>query len=271
MNEEINQQNIRNTGIEQPHRVGQWAKVALVSSIGGWLFLFGTGVAAAALAFALIALKINETYLDFIFRIILRGIMIFSLSIFLVGITSATVVLVRIRQKKENPKSISWALVAIYLSGIYFIFLLFGTVYIPRMHQIKHDKTNLSELGKGLHKYAAQHNGLYPDSNTWCDSLIQEVHTNKWRFYCTLIPEKERKQYNSPYTLNPCVESNSPGNAVLLFEAEPCWNQSGGLEIATFQHYDRCPVLLNNGRVKFVKKDGIGLLNWNNMEPNCDR
>jgi hypothetical protein len=274
MNEQINQQSIRNTGIEQPHRVGKWAKVALVSSVGGWLFLFGAGVAAAVLAFALIALKINEIYYDFLFRIILWALMVFSLSVFLVGITSAIVALVQIRQKKEDPKGMSLAIFALYISGIYFFLLLITTIYIPFVHQVSRNsrcRENLMRLGEGLQKYAAQHNGQYPDSNTWCDSLVRDVNIDERRLYCDLIPTKERNRYNTPYTLNHCAEPNSPGSVVLLFESEPNWNQSGGPEIATFEHHNRCPVLLNNGHVEFVKKDRIGLLNWNNMEPNCDR
>ncbi|MGA2680120.1 MAG: hypothetical protein ABSF37_12600 [Sedimentisphaerales bacterium] len=274
MNEQLNQQNIRNTGIEQPHRIGKWSKIALVSSLGGWVLLFGAGVAAAVLAFALIALKINETYFDFIFRIILRALMVFSLSVFIVGITSAIVALVQIRKKKEDPKGISLAIFALCVSGCYFVLLLSVTVFLPRMHQAKYDRicrANLSYLEKGLQKYAAQHNNLYPDSNAWCDLLIREAHIDDWRFCCTSIHTKERNRYNTPYTLNPCAEPNSPGSAVLLFEAKPGWNQSGGPEIAIFQHHNRCPVLLNNGHIEFVKKDRIGLLNWNNMEPNCER
>jgi 4-amino-4-deoxy-L-arabinose transferase-like glycosyltransferase len=274
MNEQTTQQGLCGTSKEQPHRIGKWSKIALVSSLGGWVLLFGAGVTGAVLAFALIALKINETYFDFIFRIILGALMVFSLSVFLVGITSAVVALVQIRQKKEDPKGMSLAIFALCASGCYFVLLLSVTVFIPRIHQAKHDRicrANLSCLGKGLQKYAAQHNGQYPDNNTWCDSLVREVHIDEWRFYCTLILTKERNRYNTPYTLNPCAEPNSPESAVLLFEAEPGWNQSGGPEIATFQHYDHCPVLLNNGHVKFVKQNRIRLLNWNSREPNCGR
>jgi hypothetical protein len=274
MNEQTTQQGVYSTSKEQPHRIGKWSKIAFVSSLGGWVFLFGAGVTGAVLAFALIVLKVNETYCDFLFRIIFGSIMVFSILVFLVGITSAVVALVQIRQKKEDPKGMSLAIFALCVSGCYFVLLLSVTVFIPRIHQFKCDRIcreNLSCLGKGLQKYAAQHNGLYPDSNAWCDSLIQEAHIDEWRFYCTSIPTKGRIRYNTPYTLNPCAEPNSPGTAVLFFEAKPGWNQSGGSEIAIFQHHTRCPVLLNNGQVEFIKKNKIGLLNWNNRDPNCGR
>jgi uncharacterized integral membrane protein len=274
MNEQTTQQGLCGTGKEQPHRIGKWSKIALVSSLGGWVFLFGAGVVGTVLAFVFIALKINDTYFDFLFRIMLWPLTVFSLLIFLVGITSAVVALIQIRQKKEDPKGISLALLAMYISGIYFFLLLTATIYIPFVHQVSQNsrcRENLTRLGASLQKYAAQHNGQYPDSNMWCDSLIRDENIDEWRFYCTLIPTKERNRYNKPYTLNPCAEPNSPGSTVLLFEAEPGWNQSGGPEIAIFQHHNRCPVLLNNGHIEFIKKNKIGLLNWNNKDPNCGR
>ena len=274
MNEQINQQSLQNTGKEQPRKVGKWSKIALISSLGGWIFFISTGIALAGLLFILIAIKVDETHFDFLFTIIIRVLTIFSTLIFIIGTISAVVALVQIRKKKEDPKGISLALVAMYLSGIYFVLLLSVIFFIPRLHQASHDrvcKTNLSYLGKGLHKYAAQHDGLYPDSNKWCDSLIKDVNIDEWKFCCTLLPEQERNCHNTPYTLNHYFEPNSAGNIVLLFETEPGWNKSGGPEIAIFQHYNRCPVLFNNGRVEFVAKRKIKSLNWSNQDPNCDR
>jgi hypothetical protein len=125
----------------------------------------------------------------------------------------------------------------------------------------------------------------YPDPNRWCDltakalwrlhgaqDTIEEDTATAALFRCPDVPQRAGDAQNRPasswvshYAMNPDCRPNSPGDVVLLFEAQAGWNQHGGPEVFTFDNHDPkggC-VLLNDGTIRFIRtKEELAQLRW---------
>jgi hypothetical protein len=145
----------------------------------------------------------------------------------------------------------------------------------------------------------------YPAPTQWCDAVVENLRQRRGienktvrreytdaqiaaRFRCPtkqkpidpnerlkpddVIREDDVKRLNEPvrvwvcdYAMNPDCEPNSPKDTVLLFEAEPGWNQHGGPELFNFDNHDPkggC-ILLNDGTIKFIRmKEELAQLRW---------
>jgi len=109
----------------------------------------------------------------------------------------------------------------------------------------------------------------YPAPEKWCDAVVeawQITGSEKEKEYVAgyfKCPSKQEGRCN--YALNPACKPDSPGDVVLIFEAEAGWNQNGGPELFTFDNHDPKGgfVLLNDRTVKFIRTEGeLKQLRW---------
>ena len=116
---------------------------------------------------------------------------------------------------------------------------------------------NLHSLRAGLHIYASEYEGAYPEPEKWCDLLASYVYPEYLR-----CPGVEAGPCD--YAMNPHADANSAGNVVLLFESRPGWNQFGGPELLTTENHEGqgCNVSFVDGTVKFVRTEELGDLRW---------
>jgi hypothetical protein len=111
--------------------------------------------------------------------------------------------------------------------------------------------------------YEADHKGIYPPADKWCDILIEnskgELTKESKYFKC-----KADKVGPCSYAMNPNCEPNSPGDVVSLFESKPGWNQYGGVELLNFDNHEGkgCSILFNDGNVEFIKAEDANKLRW---------
>jgi len=125
---------------------------------------------------------------------------------------------------------------------------------------------------KGLRKVLIIHSYdymSYPAAQKWCDLLADNYGTKGGKlfdeklFVCkSALAEGDNGRCH--YAINPNCKPNSPADTVLLFETKGGWNQYGGPEILTFQNHKGkgCYILLNDGRVQYVRPDEIDKLKW---------
>jgi len=132
---------------------------------------------------------------------------------------------------------------------------------------------NLSRLGKAMLIYSNDNQGRYPESDQWCDLLLEYNQVELKHFLCPGITFRWRRQVlpwpvprneRCYYAMNPNCEPDLPADTVLLFETKGGWNRFGGPEILTTENHvvRRCNVMFNDGRVEFVETERIVELKW---------
>jgi len=122
--------------------------------------------------------------------------------------------------------------------------------------------TNMSGITKAMLIYAGDNNDMFPDSDHWCDLMIQSENCNKKQLQCP-----GDKEGPSSYAMNKNAEklgANSPFDMVLLFESKPGWNQSGGPELLTTNNHldEGCNIAFCDGHVAFIRAEDIAALKW---------
>ncbi len=165
------------------------------------------------------------------------------------------------------------------------------------------DTRNSKRVYTAMREYSNDYHN-YPTKEKWCDEIVNRTHVGDDLLFCntagnplyyfTNDPNKnsafhgrmillqkdtdvnglERYSYLIKWShcaLNPNAEPNSPGDIVLLFRTKGGWNKFGGEEIFSTTNYrDRGRtggyVLLNDGRIEFVKPKDINKLNWGKSE-----
>ncbi len=132
---------------------------------------------------------------------------------------------------------------------------------------------NLMALGKAMMIYASRNDDRFPDPNRWCDLLIEHTRVTPRQLVCpslvirlpiigTRFTRPAPARGVCSYAMNPNCKAESAPDAVLLFESNLGWNQSGGHEIcSTAGHQQRgSNVLLRDTGVYFYKD--VSRLNW---------
>jgi len=121
---------------------------------------------------------------------------------------------------------------------------------------------NLQMLGNTMMVYANDYDGQFPTADKWCDLLVEEVGVDPMVFKC-----KSALEGRCNYAMDENITRlgrKSPGDIVLVFESEPGWNLSGGVELLTADNH--CGVganiLFADGHVEFVKSEDFGNLIW---------
>ncbi|MBN2019382.1 MAG: hypothetical protein JW749_04080 [Sedimentisphaerales bacterium] len=122
---------------------------------------------------------------------------------------------------------------------------------------------HLGNLVKAILLYAEDVENVYPETEDWCDLLVQHSDIHKKEFIC---PEAVKYGDEGPchYAMNPNCKPDSPNDVVLLFETKGGWNQFGGPELLTFENHKPKGVSVgyNDGHVEFIKPEEIDKLKW---------
>lgn len=188
----------------------------------------------------------------------------------LLGITS----LRHIRTSNGRLTGKECAIAAIVISLVWILITFGGVVFPAAMKEIEISRrigcgTNLSNLGKALHKYADGHDGKYPTANNWCDLLLNGDYITKSQLKCPTD-----KKGPSSYSLNKDTaganRADIPGDVVLLFESKPGWNHTGGAQLLAPQNHrgEGCHILFNDGHVEFERIREFDILKWKVEELN---
>jgi prepilin-type processing-associated H-X9-DG protein len=180
---------------------------------------------------------------------------------------------------KLKGKGLAIAGVAVPVVSLPIVALLMGILMpaLARTRQIAYRMvcgTNMSALGKAMLIYANDYNNKFPTSSNWCDLLIEHAEVSPQCFRCKgVFGSRAARCYKGvsgklcSYAMNKNIEglgANAPPDMVLLFEAGPGWNQSGGPESLTTDNHRRegCNVLFVDSHVQFVKAKDINDLKW---------
>ncbi len=131
---------------------------------------------------------------------------------------------------------------------------------------------NLQQLSKAMLLYSNDNQGRYPESDQWCDLLLEYEQIELKHFLCPGVTFQWRRQVfpwpvpkneKCYYAMNPNCEPNSPTDTVLLFETKGGWNKISGPELLTNEnHFGSCNILFNDGHVERVGQKHINDLNW---------
>lgn len=196
--------------------------------------------------------------------------------LWILGLIVGVLAIGRVMRPWERLKGGGFAVLGIILTTTGSFFWLMERFYPPsRMRPISWCERNLNHLGWAMHIYANDHNKQFPDPNQWCDLLLENTKVGVEHFVCPSLvvhwprggkiyiwprPEKGR----SHFAMNPDARLDSPEDTVLLFETKEGWNQHGGPELLSLGNHkgQRCNVLFNDGRVKFVRPEQIDKLKW---------
>jgi prepilin-type processing-associated H-X9-DG protein len=177
--------------------------------------------------------------------------------------------LIMISKSKGQLKGTGLAIagIAVPVIALPFVALIMGITMpaMVRARMVAHRivcGTNMSSITKAMLIYAGDNKDRFPDSDHWCDLLIQTEKCNKKQFKCV-----GDKVGPSSYAMNKNVEklgSKSSPDMVLLFESKPGWNQSGGPELLTTENHsgEGCNVAFCDGHVAFIRAEDIAKLKW---------
>ena len=165
----------------------------------------------------------------------------------------------------QKPKISKLGIVKIVAAAI--VFLLIIAILWPGLVRLREYRRrnrircaeNLTMLGKTMLIYACGYDDKYPTADKWCDLLIEYTDVTEKQFRCP----GNRKERCS-YAINPNASAVTNPDMVVLFETKGGWNQFGGPEILTFENHkgQGCNVLFNDLHVRFVKKEQLGELKW---------
>jgi hypothetical protein len=109
----------------------------------------------------------------------------------------------------------------------------------------------------------------YPPASSWCGALVKYYEDANSPSSVTEFTKELKcpcaREGRCNYAMNPECKPGSPKDTVLLFEAKPGWNQSGGPELFTFDNHNPkggC-VMLNGPTFKFIRtKEELAQLRW---------
>ncbi|MBW7988875.1 MAG: hypothetical protein FVQ84_02480 [Planctomycetes bacterium] len=124
--------------------------------------------------------------------------------------------------------------------------------------------SNLYGLGQVILYYSEDYDNNFPTPTKWCDLLI-EKEKNETELMKRLLRCPDASEGSCNYAMNKeKLDTPAPPDIVVLFEAHPGWNQSGGSEILTTDYHQGkgCNVLFADLQVEFVKTEDLGNLKW---------
>lgn len=141
-------------------------------------------------------------------------------------------------------------------------------------------KRGLQELHSAMEQYCNQNEGRLLNAKKWSDQLVESVGTKNvfnyqhWSGEITRGPNGELSNYGYNNNLDGYRLADIDRQTVLVFEAEPGWNQNGTSNILLPEGHPGYYVLIEGGAhflfvgpdstftVKFIKNSEIGSLNW---------
>lgn len=182
------------------------------------------------LAIASIALYCLLVTLGFDFGILALLPFLFCVAAFVLGLLSTLIILVFHNRFKGLVYSIS---AVVFSLPIVYIGTEFFMAPNVRAEKMKNYTTlyNMELLGEELKKYAQSHNGILPDANSWCDSLMSQnpmlTRENFRHPKPDLLKLKGQCHIAFNSNLSGKFLADVPDDVVLLFEADGEWNLNG--------------------------------------------
>jgi hypothetical protein len=185
------------------------------------------GLALAIVSIALYCLLVT---LGFDYGILALLPFLFCVVAFLLGLLSTLIILVF----RARFKGLVYSLSAVVFSlPIVYIGTEFFMSPNVRAEDMKNYTTlyNMGLLDEALKKYAQSHNGILPDANSWCDSLMNQDPTLTAENFRHPQPDLLKLKGRCHIAFNSNLSGRSlgdvPGDVVLLFEADGGWNLNG--------------------------------------------
>jgi prepilin-type processing-associated H-X9-DG protein len=239
----------------EPVKTSKWANLAIL--------LLAVGYITPLFSILLIIIFDSSELSNFIFPVCLLFIFASFISI-IASLVSGVIAAISIAFSKWRMEGFGRAVTSIILSLIYFVIafnITMGISYIRMRNQRNLCAHQLYLIGMRLTSYA-DNSGKYPQSEKWCDILLQFEDANEAIFKCPV-----NKKVKCSYSINLNCDSNSEPNTVLVFESNGGWNSYGGPELlVTNRHKEGSNFLFNDGHVKFIETDTNGKLteelNW---------
>lgn len=169
--------------------------------------------------------------------------------------------LVIIKKNKEKLKGKGLAIAAIILPIVYIPLTMYTLLETRQIARRVLSGTNLAGLARAVELYSNDY-GEIPTAKNWCDLLMTYADVTPKTLY---YPGKDRVYgYALNENLKGCDLWSTPGDVVLLFEAQAGKNAIGGPEMLD--------VKMNNGKgvniafvdhhVEFVKTEDLAKLRW---------
>jgi prepilin-type processing-associated H-X9-DG protein len=123
-------------------------------------------------------------------------------------------------------------------------------------------RSQLKMLCVAVEIHKNDYDGHISNPGKWCDLLHQECDVETERFRCP-------KDLFGPcsYAINENIPADAnalPGDLVLLFESDPGWNQTGGVDDVVTDRHGKpgANIAFADGHVEFVKPEDIPALRW---------
>ncbi len=236
-----------------------WSKISLCLAITSWLLIL-VGIPITLI------FNLPESTPGCYFAVSLSITVLLSLlcagCAFLSGITSTLGFILH----KIETSSKATAFGGLGWSAFYFLlaFLLFFSVpkYNPELAYEVICKSNIKVIALGLDRYH-ENNTSWPDKVNWCDLIKPYTEEEDDRiFRCP-----KDKTGSCSYAMNKNIPADAeklPDDLVILFEAAPGWNQTGGPDdIITDRHgKPGAYIAFADGRAEFVPVEDIPNLRW---------
>ncbi|MBN1186229.1 MAG: hypothetical protein JXB49_28385 [Bacteroidales bacterium] len=184
-----------------------------------------------------------------------KRILVFSLFMFSLGFILSMVSFCKIKFSKENIKKTYLCPAILGFFSVFFLVITTGliwavgtAIYHEKSVKIREGHTHIVQLGEALIQYAKNNNDTLPEANQWCDLLIKN--------FKNISPETFLGSFESngicDFAYNKNVAglplADTPGNVVLLFEADGGWNLNGGEELLGTKHKEYQSLVLFTDR-----------------------
>lgn len=117
---------------------------------------------------------------------------------------------------------------------------------------------DLYDVGNDLLTYLEENNHEFPDSDNWCDVILEEGNYDKYYSFQRYDGNKDGFRYTLNKHVLGCHEI--PDDMVILYVGESGWNQAGDIE--SVKNHDRLRVFLGDGYVRYFRKKQLPYLRW---------
>ncbi len=130
--------------------------------------------------------------------------------------------------------------------------------------------SNVHSISLAMGAYAADYDGRWPLAHNWCDQVYRHAYSglgggNRDWYECPAAPG-----HQCGYALNASLAGaraetvTRPEDTVLVYEALPAWNHSGGCEDVVFRHdaHDTACFVRADGQYQAMSIETARRLKW---------
>jgi prepilin-type processing-associated H-X9-DG protein len=191
----------------------------------------------------------------------------------LAGVVLGFIAMNRIRKSNGQLGGHGVALAGTIVSGCLLLMMpMMAGMLLPALAKAREKATsmacmnNTKQLNLALMMYAEDHNGTFPSTTTWCDSIQSYLGGGPGPFLCPLGPPNQRSHYalNSAVAGAAVKDIREPARTVLVFETDGGWNVAGSRELlpSKGRHGGAYIVGFADGHVEMVRPEHMGQRRW---------